>query len=75
MTQLPVYVSRLFQKTVHVSLAEDLMSHYQKYVEKLCKAEQVEHGDRLRERTPSSGQSVYVHASGLCVGSGCRCRC
>uniref|UniRef100_A0A672TAB6 Syntaxin-binding protein 3-like n=1 Tax=Sinocyclocheilus grahami TaxID=75366 RepID=A0A672TAB6_SINGR len=28
------------QKTVHVSLAEDLMSHFQKNVEKLCKAEQ-----------------------------------
>uniref|UniRef100_A0A671MHA3 Syntaxin-binding protein 3-like n=1 Tax=Sinocyclocheilus anshuiensis TaxID=1608454 RepID=A0A671MHA3_9TELE len=28
------------QKTVHISLAEDLMSHYQKNVEKLCKAEQ-----------------------------------
>uniref|UniRef100_A0A8C1JBR7 Syntaxin binding protein 3 n=1 Tax=Cyprinus carpio TaxID=7962 RepID=A0A8C1JBR7_CYPCA len=28
------------QKTVHISLAEDLMNHYQKNVEKLCKAEQ-----------------------------------
>lgn len=37
------------------------MSHYQEYVEKLCKAEQVEHGELLRERTPSSGQSVYIH--------------
>lgn len=41
------------------------MNHYQKFVEKLCKAEQVEHGELLREKTPSSGQSVYVHVSGL----------
>lgn len=29
------------QKTVHLNLTEDCMNHFQKNVEKLCKAEQV----------------------------------
>lgn len=77
-TQLPVYVSHLFQKTVHVSLAEDLMSHYQKYVEKLCKAEQVESMViAWGKGRPLLGRVCMIMplVCGLCLGSGRRCRC
>ncbi|XP_016340061.1 syntaxin-binding protein 3-like isoform X1 [Sinocyclocheilus anshuiensis] len=40
MKKMPAFRKQVTQKTVHISLAEDLMSHYQKNVEKLCKAEQ-----------------------------------
>uniref|UniRef100_A0A673I9C7 Syntaxin-binding protein 3-like n=1 Tax=Sinocyclocheilus rhinocerous TaxID=307959 RepID=A0A673I9C7_9TELE len=40
MKKMPGFRKQMTQKTVHVSLAEDLMSHFQKNVEKLCKAEQ-----------------------------------
>uniref|UniRef100_A0A672L111 Syntaxin-binding protein 3-like n=1 Tax=Sinocyclocheilus grahami TaxID=75366 RepID=A0A672L111_SINGR len=40
MKKMPAFRKQLTQKNVHLSLAEDLMSHYQKNVEKLCKAEQ-----------------------------------
>ncbi|XP_077060739.1 syntaxin-binding protein 3 [Siphateles boraxobius] len=40
MKKMPAFRKQVTQKTVHVSLAEDLMGHYKKYVEKLCKAEQ-----------------------------------
>uniref|UniRef100_A0A8C0Y8R9 Syntaxin binding protein 3 n=2 Tax=Cyprinus carpio TaxID=7962 RepID=A0A8C0Y8R9_CYPCA len=40
MKKMPGFRKQVTQKTVHISLAEDLMNHYQKNVEKLCKAEQ-----------------------------------
>ncbi|KTF95906.1 hypothetical protein cypCar_00019382, partial [Cyprinus carpio] len=40
MKKMPGFRKQMAQKTVHLSLAEDLMNHYQKNVEKLCKAEQ-----------------------------------
>ncbi|ROL53987.1 Syntaxin-binding protein 3 [Anabarilius grahami] len=40
MKKMPAFRKQVAQKTVHLSLAEELMSHYQKFVEKLCKAEQ-----------------------------------
>ncbi|XP_043080842.1 syntaxin-binding protein 3 isoform X4 [Puntigrus tetrazona] len=40
MKKMPGFRKQMAQKTVHLCLAEDLMSHYQKNVEKLCKAEQ-----------------------------------
>ncbi|XP_052397609.1 syntaxin-binding protein 3 isoform X1 [Carassius gibelio] len=40
MKKMPGFRKQMTQKTVHISLAEDLMNHYQKNVEKLCKAEQ-----------------------------------
>ncbi len=62
---LPISLS---QKTVHLCLAEDLMSHYHKNVEKLCKAEQVKLNDVLRERMPSSVVERVSHGlSVLCM--------
>ncbi|XP_065142596.1 syntaxin-binding protein 3 [Paramisgurnus dabryanus] len=40
MKKMPAFRKQLDKKTVHLNLAEDLMSHFQKNVEKLCKAEQ-----------------------------------
>ncbi|RXN02773.1 syntaxin-binding 3-like isoform X1 [Labeo rohita] len=40
MKKMPGFRKQMAQKTVHLCLAEDLMSHYQTNVEKLCKAEQ-----------------------------------
>ncbi|XP_067227155.1 syntaxin-binding protein 3 isoform X2 [Chanodichthys erythropterus] len=40
MKKMPAFRKQVAQKTVHLSLAEELMSHYQEFVEKLCKAEQ-----------------------------------
>ncbi|NP_998636.1 syntaxin-binding protein 3 [Danio rerio] len=40
MKKMPAFRKQETQKTVHLHLAEDLMGHYQKNVEKLCKAEQ-----------------------------------
>ncbi|KAL1249580.1 hypothetical protein QQF64_020585, partial [Cirrhinus molitorella] len=40
MKKMPGFRKQMSQKTVHLCLAEDLMNHYQKNVEKLCKAEQ-----------------------------------
>ncbi|CAL8306280.1 unnamed protein product [Lota lota] len=40
MKKMPSFRKQMAQKTVHLHLAEDCMSQYQKNVEKLCKAEQ-----------------------------------
>ncbi|XP_064188153.1 syntaxin-binding protein 3 [Anguilla rostrata] len=40
MKKMPSFRKQLAEKTVHLNLAEDCLDHFQKYVEKLCKAEQ-----------------------------------
>ncbi|TRZ00550.1 hypothetical protein DNTS_008544 [Danionella cerebrum] len=40
MKKMPAFRKQVTQKTVHLNLAEDLMRHFQKNVEKLCRAEQ-----------------------------------
>ncbi|CAB1323952.1 unnamed protein product, partial [Coregonus sp. 'balchen'] len=40
MKKMPHFRKQVAQKTVHLNLTEDCMNHFQKNVEKLCKAEQ-----------------------------------
>ncbi|KAJ8376162.1 hypothetical protein SKAU_G00067420 [Synaphobranchus kaupii] len=40
MKKMPSFRKHLTEKTVHLNLAEDCLDQFQKYVEKLCKAEQ-----------------------------------
>ncbi|XP_051947863.1 syntaxin-binding protein 3-like [Xyrauchen texanus] len=40
MKKMPAFRKQVAQKYVHLNLAEDLMGHFQKNVERLCKAEQ-----------------------------------
>ncbi|KAJ8384529.1 hypothetical protein AAFF_G00204440 [Aldrovandia affinis] len=40
MKKMPSFRKQLTEKTVHLNLTEDCMNHFQKTVEKLCKAEQ-----------------------------------
>ncbi|KAM3875949.1 syntaxin-binding protein 3 [Diretmus argenteus] len=40
MKMMPSFRKQVVQKTVHLNLTEDCMNHFQKNVEKLCKAEQ-----------------------------------
>ncbi|KAK6308774.1 hypothetical protein J4Q44_G00202370 [Coregonus suidteri] len=40
MKKMPHFRKQMAQKTVHLNLTEDYMNHFQKNVQKLCKAEQ-----------------------------------
>ncbi|MBN3296633.1 STXB3 protein, partial [Amia calva] len=40
MKKMPAFRKQLSQKTIHLNLTEDCMNHFNKSVEKLCKAEQ-----------------------------------